>query len=781
MSKCVLTWLTAAVCCCGLSAAVWPLPLAAQQQPGEYRSRFAEVRALDPDPGRVAAVSELTLVRDAGRISLHDGVIYLLNPVRGRVVAAVFRGRGSFDFTPRSAIERQRVARLQKTDSLDMPFTEMVLLFTDSTLAELGRRLTFGPGRVPGEVRDRYRNALEYVSDGDSKRFDPDLMTAFLNGADDERPLFYAHLQGAGDPLMFSVFPLRNEAVVLARPLHRRGLDHHATEVVSQFARQGDTTRATTYGRRTVVSLPEYVMEIWLDHSAMGDVSFRAAARIRINADLDAGPWIALELFEKAEVDSATWEDGQATEIFKGKDSPYLWIDLGRRLSAGASRTLTLHYHGDLIDRYGDWFFIKDFDWYPMLLDGRSLATFDLTYHAPVSFVLASVGDRTDSLEKDHRVTTRWLTRQPVQFAAFNVGRFKQHEITESGVPPITVLYSEDAHKAFSRALVRQGNSELAAQRNMKDAVGNDVLNSMKFFSRVFGNPRFEHFYATEVPYFHGLAFPGLVHLSWTTFQQTQIDGFDEFFRAHEVAHQWWGLGVDYTTYHEQWLSEGFASFAGLWYLQVARGDNKKYFGMLDRWRADIFNRRDEPEPVWLGWRNTSGVDDRGYSIIVYQKGGWVLHMLRVLMLDLKTMNEDRFIETMKDFYRTYEGQRATTEDFRRVVERHAGTDMGWFFQQWVYDSRTPSYRVAWRAEPAEGGQVRVRLRVWQENVPDSFQMYVPVTLDLGKDRTARVRVKVTGARSDIELPLMPAPPKSVKFNDLAGVLADVKEVSWGE
>ena len=70
---------------------------------------------------------------------------------------------------------------------------------------------------------------------------------------------------------------------------------------------------------------------------------------------------------------------------------------------------------------------------------------------------------------------------------------------------------------------------------------------------------------------------------------------------------------------------------------------------------------------------------------MVYKKGAWVVHMLRILMLDLKTMNEDRFTETMQDFYRSYQGQRASTDDFRRVVERHAGTDMGWFFDQWVY------------------------------------------------------------------------------------------------
>ena len=167
------------------------------------------------------------------------------------------------------------------------------------------------------------------------------------------------------------------------------------------------------------------------------------------------------------------------------------------------------------------------------------------------------------------------------------------------------------------------------------------------------------------------------------------------------------------------------------------------------------------------------------YQTIVYQKGAWVVHMLRVLMLDLKTMNEDRFAGTMKDFYRKYEGRRASTEDFRRVVEKHAGVDMGWFFDQFVYGAEIPTYRVAHRAEKTADGQWKVRLRVRQENVPESFRMYVPVTLDLGKKQLARFRVKVEGPVTELELPPVPAEPKKVTFNDLEGVLAEVKSAGW--
>ena len=72
-----------------------------------------------------------------------------------------------------------------------------------------------------------------------------------------------------------------------------------------------------------------------------------------------------------------------------------------------------------------------------------------------------------------------------------------------------------------------------------------------------------------------------------------------------------------------------------------------------------------------------------------------------------------------------------------------------------------------------------MKLRVRQEDVPEGFRMYVPVTLDLGKKQLARFRVKVEGPLTELELPPVPTEPKKVTFNDLEGVLAEVKSVGW--
>ncbi|MBA3554578.1 MAG: hypothetical protein H0W29_07470 [Gemmatimonadales bacterium] len=406
-------------------------------------------------------------------------------------------------------------------------------------------------------------------------------------------------------------------------------------------------------------------------------------------------------------------------------------------------------------------------------MEGRSLARFELTFHTSDAYLLASVGDRVDSTKSGRIVRTRWVTPGPIRNASFNLGLFKDYSVRESGVPPVTVMVSEEAHKKLSRVFVQQ--------RNMRERVGSDVLQSLRFFQEMYGPAPVKHFYATEIPDFHGEAFPGMVHLSWVTFQNTSEDGADEVFRAHEVAHQWWGIGVDFTSYHDQWLSEGFSTFSGLWYLQAARKDNDMYFDMLRQWRSSILLREGDPGPISLGYRVFAAKDDdqNDYQTVIYKKGAWVVHMLRVLMLDLKTMREDRFTGMMRDFYRRYEGRRASTDDFRRVVERHTKADMAWFFDQWVHSTAIPTYRVAHRIEPTADGQFKVRLQVRQENVPADFQAYVPVTVDLGKAGTARVRVKVKGPRTDLELPLMPAQPKGVEFNDLEGVLAEVKTAGW--
>ena len=747
-------------------------------QAAELDSAYAALKALGPVPDQVAEVQNLVLRRDAGEFTLEAGRLVLLTPVGGRTAAVAFHGQGTFRFTPPTAIERERLRRFRRASSLAEPFTDVVFLFADSTLDELRRQVSFKAGPPPDHAADRARDLLDLLGDLGDRTLDPDVLRPLLNR--ESSSLFVARIFGRGDPLVFMIDPDEAESVRLLMPA-RHATPAVRTEVITQFRAGGDSVvRPLARERLNRVRVARYRLETWLTQQSTGDVGFAEAAAMDIVADTVAGPWLPFMLFPKLEVDSARWSDGAEAIVAKARDDATLWVRLPEALGAGAHAQLQLYYHGDLIDRYGDWFFLKSsVAWYPQPPGWRDVAEFELTFHYPRSMTLASVGQRSSLATDDRMTTSTWAVPHPIRNASFNLGIFDTHAARESSGPAVTVLWSERGHRQLTQQLLQQG--EVVQQRDMEKRVGDDVSGAMQFFGTEFGPPSVNQFYATEIPSLHGEAFPGLIHLSYSTFVLTGKDGDDEVFRSHEVAHQWWGIGVDYASYHDQWLSEGFSDFAGLWYMQTRRHDNEKYFGMLDRWRTSILARRGDSLPIWLGYRmDTRDPMDNNYSVIVYQKGAWVVNMLRMLLLDLRSMNEDRFTAVMQDFYRTYAGRRATTADFQHVLEQHVGQPMDWFFNQWVYGWRIPTYRVAWKTEPADNGHFQVRLRVRQENVPPTFVAYVPVTVRLKDGRAARARVKVVGAQVETVLPVaLDTEPQSLVFNDLDGVLAEVRNEGW--
>jgi len=761
-----------------LGCALAVSPLAAQlgqnAAPGEgfpaatYLDGYHEVMKLTPVAGRVAEVNHLVLSREAGQLSLERGTLYLLSPVGGRTVGAVLRGEGRFTFTPAIPAEQAELQRFAGSAALDEAFSEAILLFADST-ADQFRGLTFGQAQIPGDVADHVHDLLTSLQGANEGSLRSDVIGPLLNG--ETSAFFLARVTRAhGDPVLFEIDPEASEGVQLYRPVSRLRWGANWA-VVTEFARQQP--------HRERVSVPSYRMDVRLTPTFSADLDFAAGATLLVKAAEPAGPWLLLALHPKLVVDSARWGTGEPATVFKAKESDDVWVRSGRRLQTGDSLALTLFYHGNLIDRYTDWFFIDPgAAWYPVNQQGRTFATFDLTYHSPAWYPLASIGERVDSAVAGKVLTTHWVTRQPSSYASFNLGLFENYHVQQPGAPPLDVLVSEDAHRALARALLAQGYM-IPQQRHMRENIAVDVSNSLKLYAHLFGECSFGHFYVTEIPYYEGVSFPGMIDLSWTTFQNTSLDGFDEFFRAHEVAHQWWGNGVRTGSYRDAWLSEGLASFSALWYLQSERKRNDEYFKFLDQYGADIKGDKDDVGPIWIGYRNATPTVRRGYDVMIYEKGAWVFHMLRMMMLDLGTAKDERFTAMMRDYYASYLGKLATTDDFQGVVERHTGMPMDWFFDEWVKGTAIPTYHVAWKAEPTADGKYTVRLRVTQEHVPPDFRMFVLVSADLGNNRFAHFRLQVRGTQGEYVSPVLPAEPKELKFNDLSSVLADVKMERW--
>jgi hypothetical protein len=432
------------------------------------------------------------------------------------------------------------------------------------------------------------------------------------------------------------------------------------------------------------------------------------------------------------------------------------------------------------------WLYVKTpVTWFPRY--GNRAANVELTFHTPQRYRFASVGRLLDAHVDGDVATTHWRTDLPVDQVCFSLGEYDEFKITDPRIPPVTVHVNSDAHRRLDQLFLsvrdRSGSwptaaSRLLSQRNPEQDVGADVANSLAFFTHVFGRPLFDRYYAAEIPFSYGEAFPGLIYLPVWTFQAMSDSGYDEILRAHEMAHQWWGIGVEPRTNRDWWLSEGFAEFSGLWYMQLMLKDNDKFFKHLEHWRRQIRDRRRDASPIGVGWR-ASQLNPRDATLMTYYKGAWVLHMLRNLMLDLRSMKEDAFIAMMQDFYMEYRGRRATTGDFQKVVERHVGLSMGWFFDEWVDGTAIPRYVLSWHAEPATGGHYTLRVRVRQEDVPRDFIMPVPLKIAFADTALhAMVRLNVTGPLTEAALEV-PAEPKRLELNPLQSVLAEVKEEGW--
>ncbi|HXL08324.1 MAG TPA: M1 family aminopeptidase [Gemmatimonadales bacterium] len=771
---------------------------AAAQQPDRYEPVFDALRQMTARADSVASVHNVSLQRDAIHFQLDNGTLYLATPVAGRAIAAIFIGEGSVTFAPPLQVERREARRVLGDSVVNSRISAAAFVFTDSTLTELERQITFDArgdlGRASGVLHD----ALDRLVDGRDV-LQPTLIIDLMNG--EANGFFYAHVKREhGEDLMFSLDPDDAEPVALLRG----GREGGKFQIVSEFRRAqdlNDTTARAAEGR-DALRPDSYRIEATIPKG----LGFSANSTLRLTARRDGVRWVPLTLLSELQVDTVSDDTGAPLTFFRTKKSPALWVRFATPARAGEARSVHVAYHGDLIgymsivdemtrwwpievssqlhtslDR---WYFVKSsYDWFPRY--GEQPTDVDLTFHTSQRYRLASIGRLVDFHTTGDMVTTHWTTERPADQVCFSVGELSEFKIADPRIPPVTVHSNDEAHHRLDRFFLTLENkvgaslwvARLLSRQSPEQDVGGDVANSLAFFTRVYGKPLFDHYYAAEIPFDYGQAFPGLIYLPVWTFQAVGDSGYDEILRAHEVAHQWWGIGVEPATYRDHWLSEGFAEFSGWWYMQLVLRDNPKFFKHLEHWRKEIRGRRNEASPIGIGAR-AAFRNPRDAYLMTYYKGAWVLQMLRNMMLDFRTMKEDAFEDMMQDFYQEYKGKRATTRDFARVVERHIGLPMDWFFDQWVNGTAVPRYILSWHADTTPDHRYALRLRIRQEDVPADFLMPVPLRIELAGGGRAYARVNVHGPLTEATLQL-PAEPTEVELNPLESVLAEVKTEGW--
>ena len=214
---------------------------------------------------------------------------------------------------------------------------------------------------------------------------------------------------------------------------------------------------------------------------------------------------------------------------------------------------------------------------------------------------------------------------------------------------------------------------------------------------------------------------------------------------SHEIAHQWFGDSVTPADWAHLWLSEGFATYFGAVFFEYADGEDAFRERMAATAERYLTSGDTLAPVVNTSVTNLFDLLNRNS----YQKGGWVLHMLRGVVGD------EAFFAAVREYYDRYQNSIADSQDFQRVVEEETGMELEWFFQQWLYQPGYPVLDMDTAPDEASGG-IRVTLSQLQGGYAPRFRL--PLELEFRwDDETRREAIVLTGAREDFVFGDVPA------------------------
>jgi aminopeptidase N len=467
-----------------------------------------------------------------------------------------------------------------------------------------------------------------------------------------------------------------------------------------------------------------------------------------------------------------------------------------------------IHQEGD-----GLYFVGARTSWYPSFGASDDRTRFKLHFTSPKKFKFVATGREISSEKSKDSVESEWESEIPYNVVGFNYGNFVEKSKSDANLTVTAYAGKETPNelKGLESAMdmydLAQGPNHGASAESLTgilrggfNTAGNaqhaadESYQAFKLFESYFGALPFKSISVTEQPVRAGSqSWPTLIFLSYdslldaTTRHSLRLQDTPEereyynVVAIHEMSHQWWGHMVGWKTYHDQWLSEGFADFSAGLYIKTFEPKKFKAFWDLKRkWLLSNNRAGRHPAdvgPVWLNFQLDSYLESGNSYILRYFKGAYVLEMLRTLLEDPKSHNPDeRFIAMMRDFVTTYTAKNASTEDFRRVVEKHFHEPMGWFFDEWVYGTETPHYDFSYDLKDGGQGKTILHVSLAQSEVSDSFVMRLPVYVYLeGAPRLLGfLRVKGPSTfTTDVTLPLR---PEKVTLDEYHSILCTMKQ-----
>jgi hypothetical protein len=763
------------------------------------------------DPRKAAHAENVDIVRDHVQINLTDGTIQFTQPVDGVVFGAVFHGKGRLQALPPNPQEAQQLRLFTRQDSLNVEFTDATFSFTDGLLEEIGKQVKWqASGPASDDLYAKRQKERENLGESSMPR----LLQSVLSADRGRTAYFLADLKTDKSWVEVHDDALEPEDMTIGRWVD-----------VGPF-RIFDTWMSFPAGRTSA--------EAWKDPQAKEDFVIRgykidatvtSGAELNATARLDLEPRLTgqsvlifdldanlrLESIKDSSNNTLAFYQSRETKDRNQSYGDYVAVILRQPLAVGTPLSLDFRYGGKRAIRKAGTgnYFCESSGWYPERPNSFSArADFDLTFHSPKNSVLVATGEKTsDTVDGGTRITT-WKSEIPLAVAGFAYGDYK---VTNDKAGDVVIdIYAnrspDDVMAQVQRYFEEGPGAQQAAVGSMSPSVmaktmGSEIANAVRVYAAWYGPFPYKHISVTSLPisYSYGQGWPGLLYLwSGSFLDSTQRNAIGirdqtavtDFFRGHETSHQWWGHRVGWKSYHDQWLSEGFAEFSGNLYVQY-RQNMKEY---LSGWRKEKETLRksdlnghkvEDLGPIWMGQRIRSSITNGGsYQDLIYSKGGYVLQMLRMQMMNPRDQDPDHaFKEMMQDYCKTFDNQAASTEDFKSIVDKHMthGMDldgnhrMEWFFNQYVYGTGEAQYTFRSKTEATADGKTHIQGEITRTGVSDTWKDAVPLYAHIG-DRTVKMGlISVTHPNQPFDF-LIPGKIDRVSINDYEDLLAEVKQ-----
>lgn len=735
-----------------------------------------ELRQVALDANQCYRVTEMNFSKEDLKVYLTSGFIIFAKPIAGTRPAAVFAvnaeaGDAEILLMPPVRSERLSLATFTEAPNLDEHLSATAFLFTDGSGDGFLEQIQANPGakkapEVGNLLADQWNSTLRNLCES----FETRMVNDLLNG---DRKAGFFYMAVSGKKLgSFDILddPLSREQMFVGKLAYRDNRTYFDTwaSFPSRSVRNGEPLRGPRF------SLDNFRIDSTIDSTLV----LKAVTRVTLTPKQKLGVAIPFNISRNMRVTEARI-DGEAAEVFEREslrsnliastENDQFLLVAAAPIDSSKPHEIEIHHEGEVIQKAGEdvYFVASRGTWYPRL--ALDFANYDLTFRYPRNLTLVATGnpieDRTDG---EWRVTRR-KTETPIRLAGFNLGNFRVDSTTQDGykidvyanrhleraLQPKVPVTGIQAPNGFPPVRQRRSVDTILSESNAPppppdpgarlDQLARGVSDALEFLTAQFGPPPIRNLAVTPIPGGFGQGFPGLVYLSTLAYidpnqrpQNLQLEAektfYSDLLEDHEVAHQWWGNMVVSAGYADEWLMESLANYSALLLLEKKRG-TKAVDAVLERYKSHLLVKGVDGKtleasgPITWGFRLQSSLAPGAWRPVTYEKGTWIIHMLR------RRLGDQQFRAMLREAAARYRFAAISTEQFRELAAgftppKSKDPALKSFFENWVYGTGIPAVKLTYSVRG-----LKLTGTLAQRGVDDDFSALVPLEVQTGRQK----------------------------------------------